>query len=83
MVYSVWWAAARAANWARSSALSGPARFANASASRSCPRAMAPIVKRCVLGAHCLAHPVVEGAGHVLQEDAGTRLGEIVADFMA
>ena len=30
-----------------------------------------------------LDHPVLEGAGHFLQEDAGRQLGEIVADFVA
>jgi len=33
-------------------------------------------------GAAGLDHPTVEQAGHFLQEDAGERLGEIVADFV-
>jgi haloalkane dehalogenase len=44
--------------------------------------AMAPILRRHVGGARGLDHPVVEGAGHFLQEDAGERLGRIVADFV-
>jgi haloalkane dehalogenase len=43
--------------------------------------AMAPILRRHVPGARGLEHPVVEGAGHFLQEDAGARLGGIVVDF--
>jgi len=45
--------------------------------------AMAPVLQRAVPGAAGLEHPVVEGAGHFLQEDAGDRLGEVVADFVA
>ncbi len=44
--------------------------------------AMAPILQRAVPGARGREHPVVDGAGHFLQEDAGRRLGEIVADFI-
>jgi haloalkane dehalogenase len=44
--------------------------------------AMAPILKRAVPGAAGLEHPVLEGAGHFLQEDAGERLGRIVVDFV-
>ncbi len=44
---------------------------------------MAPILQRSVPGAAGLEHPVVSGAGHFLQEDAGRRLGEIVATFMS
>jgi haloalkane dehalogenase len=44
--------------------------------------AMAPVLRRSVPGAQGLDHPVVEGAGHFLQEDAGRRLGEIVAGFI-
>jgi haloalkane dehalogenase len=44
--------------------------------------AMAPILKRAVPGATGLEHPVLEGAGHFLQEDAGERLGSIVVDFV-
>jgi haloalkane dehalogenase len=44
--------------------------------------AMAPILKQVVPGAAGLAHPVIEGAGHFLQEDAGERLGTVIADFV-
>jgi haloalkane dehalogenase len=44
--------------------------------------AMAPVLRRRVPGAQGLEHPVVEGAGHFLQEDAGDRLGRIVAGFV-
>ena len=37
---------------------------------------------RSMPGAQGLDHPVVAGAGHFLQEDAGARLGEIVAAFV-
>jgi haloalkane dehalogenase len=43
---------------------------------------MAPVLRRSMPGARGLDHPVVEGAGHFLQEDAGERLGAIVADFV-
>ena len=43
---------------------------------------MAPVLRRSMPGARGLDHPVVAGAGHFLQEDAGTRLGEIVAGFV-
>jgi haloalkane dehalogenase len=43
---------------------------------------MAPILRRAVPGARGLDHPVIEGAGHFLQEDAGERLGQVVADFV-
>ena len=43
---------------------------------------MAPVLRRSMPGAQGLDHPVVAGAGHFLQEDAGTRLGEIVAAFV-
>jgi haloalkane dehalogenase len=44
--------------------------------------AMAPVLRKLVPGTRGLTHPVVEGAGHFLQEDAGQRLGQIVADFV-
>ena len=44
--------------------------------------AMAPILKRVVPGAAGIEHPVIEGAGHFLQEDAGQRLGTVIADFV-
>jgi haloalkane dehalogenase len=44
--------------------------------------AMAPILKQVVPGAVGIEHPVIEGAGHFLQEDAGQRLGTVIADFV-
>jgi haloalkane dehalogenase len=44
--------------------------------------AMAPILRRVVPGAAGLDHPVIEGAGHFLQEDAGERLGAAIASFV-
>ena len=44
--------------------------------------AMAPVLKRAIPGAAGLEHPVISGAGHFLQEDAGERLGEIIAGFV-
>jgi haloalkane dehalogenase len=44
--------------------------------------AMAPVLKRAVPGAAGRRHPVLEGAGHFLQEDAGEELGTIIADFI-
>jgi haloalkane dehalogenase len=43
---------------------------------------MAPVLKRTIPGAAGLEHPVIEGAGHFLQEDAGPQLAGIVADFV-
>ncbi|MBV9792707.1 MAG: haloalkane dehalogenase [Actinobacteria bacterium] len=43
---------------------------------------MAPVLERTIPGAAGLDHPVIEGAGHFLQEDAGPRLAEIVTDFV-
>ena len=43
---------------------------------------MAPILKNTVPGAAGLDHPVLEGAGHFLQEDAGERLGAVIAEFV-
>ncbi|HEX6499454.1 MAG TPA: haloalkane dehalogenase [Micromonosporaceae bacterium] len=43
---------------------------------------MAPVLRRAVPGAAGLDHPTVTGAGHFLQEDAGERLGDIVANFV-
>jgi len=42
---------------------------------------LAPVLKRTIPGAAGLQHPVIEGAGHFLQEDAGESLGEVVAAF--
>jgi len=43
---------------------------------------MAPILRRVMAGARGLEHPVVGGAGHFLQEDAGEELGTVVARFV-
>ena len=43
---------------------------------------MAPILRRSIPGASDLDHPVIENAGHFLQEDAGDRLGQVVAEFI-
>src|SRR5665811_315416 len=42
---------------------------------------MASILRQVVPGAKNVDHPVIEGAGHFLQEDAGERLGEAIAAF--
>jgi len=44
--------------------------------------AMAPVLKRAVPGAAGTDHPVITGAGHFLQEDAGEQLGTIIAGFI-
>ncbi|HEX6356864.1 haloalkane dehalogenase [Actinophytocola sp.] len=43
---------------------------------------MAPVLRARVPGAAGVDHPTITGAGHFLQEDAGERLGEEIADFM-
>ena len=43
---------------------------------------MAPILELTVPGAARLEHPVYAGAGHFLQEDAGERLGAVIAEFI-
>jgi len=43
---------------------------------------MAPILKRAIPGAAGIEHPVISGAGHFLQEDAGERLGAVIAGFV-
>ncbi len=43
---------------------------------------MAPVLRTSIPGAAGLDHPTLEGAGHFLQEDAGGRLGGIVAEFV-
>jgi len=35
-----------------------------------------------VPGAANREHPVIKGAGHFLQEDAGDELGAVIADFV-
>jgi haloalkane dehalogenase len=44
--------------------------------------AMAPILKQVIPGAAGIDHPVIEGAGHFLQEDAGPRLAGAIVDFV-
>ena len=44
--------------------------------------AMAPILEQVVPGAAGIEHPVIKGAGHFLQEDAGQQLGTVIADFV-
>jgi haloalkane dehalogenase len=44
--------------------------------------AMAPVLQAAVPGAAGLEHPVIAGAGHFLQEDAGEQLGTVIADFV-
>ena len=43
---------------------------------------MAAVLKRTVPGAADRQHPVLHGAGHFLQEDAGEELGAVIADFI-
>ncbi|WP_188187035.1 haloalkane dehalogenase [Nonomuraea sp. SYSU D8015] len=43
---------------------------------------MAPILLKTMAGTSGLAHPVIEGAGHFLQEDAGAELGRQIAVFV-
>ena len=45
--------------------------------------AMAPILRRRMPGAAGRDHPVIHGAGHFLQEDAGPELAQAVARFVA
>jgi haloalkane dehalogenase len=44
--------------------------------------AMAPILKQLIPGAQGIDHPVINGAGHFLQEDAGDRLAAAIVDFI-
>ncbi|MGP3959041.1 haloalkane dehalogenase [Nonomuraea sp. 3N208] len=43
---------------------------------------MAPILLKSISGTSGLAHPVIRGAGHFLQEDAGAELGRQIAVFV-
>jgi haloalkane dehalogenase len=45
-------------------------------------RGMAPVLLKSISGTSGLAHPVIEGAGHFLQEDAGAELGRQIAAFV-
>ena len=42
---------------------------------------MAPVLARAIPGAAGIGHPVIAGAGHFLQEDAGEELGQAIAAF--
>ncbi|AWT57145.1 haloalkane dehalogenase 1 [Mycolicibacterium smegmatis MKD8] len=43
---------------------------------------MAPIFKKEMRGAHGIEHPVISGAGHFLQEDAGEDLASAIVEFL-
>jgi haloalkane dehalogenase len=74
-------AAANRAAWRRLSAWDKP--FLVAFSDRDpITGAMAPVLKRAVPGAAGIEHPVIDGAGHFLQEDAGERLGTVIAGFV-
>jgi haloalkane dehalogenase len=45
--------------------------------------AMGPVLARQMRGAAGIDHPVIAGAGHFLQEDAGTELATVIVDFLA
>ena len=73
--------AANRAAWARLAAWDKP--FLVAFSDRDpITGGMAPVLKKTVPGAAGLDHPVIEGAGHFLQEDAGERLGAVIAEFV-
>ena len=44
---------------------------------------MAAIFQSQMRGAHGVEHPVIQGAGHFLQEDAGEVLANHIVDFLA
>jgi pimeloyl-ACP methyl ester carboxylesterase len=71
-------AISRSRGWAGSQD-PGPER---AAPTRS-PGAMAPILQRAIPGAAGIEHPVLTGAGHFLQEDAGGRLAAEIVSFIA
>ena len=43
---------------------------------------MKPVMERRLRGAAGRTHPVIEGAGHFVQEDAGPELAGHVLDFL-
>jgi haloalkane dehalogenase len=45
--------------------------------------AMAPVLTRTVPGVAGREQPVISGAGHFLQEDAGEELAVTIADFVS
>src|SRR5580704_7571573 len=44
--------------------------------------AMGPVLRDTVPGAKRIEHPVLTGAGHFLQEDAGDRLAAVITEFV-
>jgi haloalkane dehalogenase len=44
---------------------------------------MASIFQREIAGAHGIEHPVVQNAGHFLQEDAGEQLAGFIVEFLS
>ncbi len=44
--------------------------------------AMGPVLKSAMAGAAGREHPVISGAGHFLQEDAGPQLAAAIVDFV-
>ena len=44
--------------------------------------AMGPIFQREMCGAQGIDHPVLRGAGHFLQEDAGEELANHIVEFL-
>jgi haloalkane dehalogenase len=46
-------------------------------------RGWAEVLQRATPGAQGLLHPVVDGAGHFVQEDRGPELAELIVDFVA
>lgn len=74
-------AAASRAAWQRLAAWDKP--FLTAFSDRDpITGGMAPILTRTIPGAAGIEHPVLAGAGHFLQEDAGEQLGEVIAAFL-
>ena len=75
---------ASAANWAAWQRLSAWDKPFLVAFSDSDPitGAMAPALKPAVPGAAGIDHPVITGASHFLQEDAGEQLGTVIADLI-
>ena len=73
---------ANRAAWARLSSLPIPALIAFSDGD-PITGAMAPILRRALPGAQGREHPVIAGAGHFLQEDAGPELAEHIVRFIA
>ncbi|MGH8962250.1 MAG: haloalkane dehalogenase [Jatrophihabitantaceae bacterium] len=73
---------ANRAAWARLSVLPTPVLVAF-SDSDPITGPMAPILQRALPGAQGREHPVIAGAGHFLQEDAGEELAGRIVEFIA